>query len=403
MSLRLGVRALLAIAVAFAWPAAAQDLKARVDREIDRAIAQRRIVGAVVIIARDGQVVFHRAAGFADRETRLPALENTIFRLASMSKPVVSAAAMALVERGQMKLDDPVTKWLPDFRPKLADGSAPEIAIGQLLTHTAGLSYGFLQPANGSYHKDHVSDGLDQPGLSMDEELKRITEAGLAYEPGTKWGYSIAIDVLGAAIAKCTGASLPDAVRRLITGPLAMADTGFAVVDRQRLAAPYVDGKPEPKRMSGDQLEPFAGFAGVHFVPRRVFDKSSFASGGGGLLGTAGDYLSFLEAIRTGSRILKPATTEMMLSDHIGAKGLRSAPGWGFGLGGAVLLDAKAGKTPQSPGTWAWSGIYGTTFFIDPERKLSVVALTNTTLEGLLGAFPRAIRDAIYGSHVDRK
>jgi CubicO group peptidase (beta-lactamase class C family) len=399
MRLRRVLGALLAIFVAFAWPAAAHDLKTRVDRQIDRALAEHRIVGTVIVIAHDGKIVFHRAAGFADRESNQPAAENTLFRLASMSKPVVSAAAMALVERGQMKLDDPVTRWLPEFRPKTANGEAPDISIGQLLTHTAGLSYGFLQPADGSYRKANVSDGLDQPGLAMDQELQRIATAGLAFEPGTKWAYSVAIDVLGAAIAKCAGVSLPEALRQLITGPLGAGDIGFTVSDRQRLAVPYVDGKPAPTRMADDQLVPFASLAGVHFTPSRVFDPASYPSGGAGLVGTADDYLRFLEAIRTGSTILKPATTAMMLGDQIGTKGLQSRPGWGFGLGAAVLADPAVAKTPQSAGTWAWSGIYGTTFFVDPGRKLSVVALTNTAFEGLRGAFPTDIRDAIYSQH----
>jgi CubicO group peptidase (beta-lactamase class C family) len=275
----------------------AGDLKQRVDAAMDRAIAEHRIVGAVVDVLRDGEPVYRRAAGYADRETGEPMREDTIFRIASLSKPLVSAAALALVEQGRLNLADPVTKWLPEFRPRMADGTTPIITIHHLLTHTAGLTYGFLQPPEGSYHLAGVSDGLDRSGLGLDEELRRIAAAGLAYEPGTRWGYSIAIDVLGAVIAKASGEPLPDTVRRLITVPLGMSDSGFAVSDVHRLAAPYANEKPEPVRMADPQLVRFRGEAFVRFSPSRALDATAFPSGGAGMVGTAGEFVRFVEAI----------------------------------------------------------------------------------------------------------
>src|SRR5215213_2729401 len=140
-----------ATALASAFPA--------IDSAIDRALAENRIVGAVVLVARDGEIVYRRAAGLADRERAIPMREDAVFRLASLTKPLVTAAALRMVEFGRIALADPVTKYLPDFRPALPSGEIPAITLRHLLTHTAGLSYGFMQPPDGSYHRAGVSDG----------------------------------------------------------------------------------------------------------------------------------------------------------------------------------------------------------------------------------------------------
>jgi CubicO group peptidase (beta-lactamase class C family) len=379
--------------------ARADGLSRRLDDAIERALTQKRIVGAVVIVAKDGKIVYRRAAGYLDREARTPMPVDALFRLASLSKPIVTAAALALVETGVLHLDDPVVRWLPSFRPKLADGSSPIITIRELLTHTAGLSYGFLEPAEGPYHRAGVSDGMDQPGLPMDDELRRIGAAGLRYSPGEDWGYSVAIDVLGALMSKASNQQLPGLVRRLVTGPLALADTGFSVVDARRLAIPYVDGKPEPVKMADPDIVPFARLAGIRMSPSRALVPASFASGGSGMIGTADDYIRFLEALRQGGgSILKPSTVNAMMTNQIGALRVTNRSGWGFGFGAAVILDPQTAASPQSPGTWTWSGVYGHNFFVDPQKNLSVVALTNTAIEGMNGSFTIDIRDAVYGN-----
>jgi CubicO group peptidase (beta-lactamase class C family) len=198
-------------------------------------------------------------------------------------------------------------------------------------------------------------------------------------------------------VARASGVTLPKAVERLVTRPVGMPDTGFSVRERARLAVPYADGKPEPVRMGESQVVPYAGFA-VRFVPGRVFDARSFPSGGAGMVGTAGDFLKFLEAIRKGGApVVKPETATQMLTNQIGPLE-SSAPGWGFGFGGAVLVDPAKTHTPQSAGTWQWGGAYGHCWFVDPQRKLSVVALTNTAFEGMSGAFPTDLVGAVYGS-----
>ncbi|WP_271608055.1 serine hydrolase domain-containing protein [Bradyrhizobium sp. CCBAU 11434] len=372
--------------------------KARLDRVIDRAIAARRIVGSVVLVMRDGDFVYRRAAGFADREAASPMREDAMFRLASLSKPIVSAAAMTLVERGVLDPQDPVTKWLPDFRPQTADGRIPEITIHHLLTHTAGLSYGFLQPPDSPYQRAGISDGLDRSDITLDEEIRRIAAAPLLYQPGTRWGYSLATDVLGAVIAKATGEPLPDAVRRLVTTPLAMRDTTFVVEDGARLAVPYVDGKPEPARMADPHLVPFRGPGIIHASPSRALDHQAFPSGGAGLVSTAGDYARLAEALRLGGApVLKASTVQRMTTSRIGELTPTGLPAWGFGYGAFVLKDSALAKSPQGAGTWTFNCAYGQSFFVDPVARLTVIAFTNTGLEGGFGAFPVEIRDAVYG------
>lgn len=391
--------AITGAAVLLALPAAAAELNQRLDAAIDKAIAEQRIVGTVVLVARDGQVIYRRAAGFTDREARVPMREDTIFRLASVSKPLVSATVMKLVEEGRLKLDDKVTDFLPDFRPKLADGTAPPITVGQLLNHTSGLSYSFFEPAGSAYKTLDVSDGMDlRPGLTLDGDLKLLSRTTLAFPPGKGWHYSLAIDVLGAVVEKATGEPLPRAVADRVTTPLGLKDTGFTVSDPARLGAAYADGKPAPLRMTDNNLVPFAGNA-VRFAPSRALDPTAFPSGGAGMVGTAGDILRFLETIRTGGApILKPETVKTMMKDQVGQQAQTQGPGWGFGYGWAVLDDPTGTKTPQAAGTIQWGGAYGHNWFVDPQARLTVVAFTNTAFEGMAGAYTIAVRDAVYGA-----
>lgn len=376
-------------------------LRARLEQVVDRGIADARLVGAVVLVARDGAIVHRHAAGLADREAGRAMREDAIFRLASVSKPFVTAAAMRLVERGVIALDQPVSRWLPTFKPALQDGSRPAITLHQLLTHTSGLSYRFLEPSGSAYHRLEVSDGLDQPGLAMEENLRRLAQAPLAFAPGTAWRYSLGIDVTGAVLEAATGKTLATIVRDEVTGPLGLVDAGFAVADRSRLAAPYADGPRGPVRMEGTvavPLPPQAGEGEVRFTPERLFDPRSFLSGGAGMVGTAADVLTLLEAIRTGGApILSPATVAMMMRDQVGPQAETQGPGWGFGYGWAVLDDPAPTGTPQAAGTLQWGGAYGHSWFVDPVNRLTVVALTDTAFEGMAGPFVTELRDAVYG------
>jgi CubicO group peptidase (beta-lactamase class C family) len=377
-------------------------LRTDLDTLITRALSENRIVGTVVFVAHDGDVVYQHAAGFADREAATGMRVDTLFRLASVTKPLVCAAAMTLVESDQLSLESPVTQWVPDFQPTLPSGESPQITIRHLLTHTAGLDYRFQQPADGPYARASVSDGFDQPGLSLQENIRRIASVPLVNSPGIAWRYSVATDVLGAVMEKAAGQSLPQIVTENVTRPFEMTDTSFIVGDVSRLAVPYVDGTPRPERMVDGEVVPvpYTPGPGIIFTPSRAFDSTSFPSGGGGMSGSAPDLLRFFEGIRRGGRpILSGASAAQMMRNQnasLPGNAQGPGPGWGFGFGGSVLVDPAAAATPQSRGTWQWGGVYGHTWFVDPERHLTVIALTNTALEGLMGRFPIELRDTVY-------
>jgi CubicO group peptidase (beta-lactamase class C family) len=373
-------------------------LAGRLDAAFDRALAEQRLVGGIVLVAEDGRPAYARAAGLADRRTGRAMTEDTIFRMASLTKPIVTAAALALIEDGIIGLEDPVTRWLPDFQP-LYEGKAPAITIRQLLTHTAGLSYGFMQPDDGPYLRLRVSDGMDQPGLSFGAQLGRVVEAGLIYPPGAAWLYSVGMDVLGAVIEQATGKSLPQVVAERVAARLKMADTGFTVTDPGRLAVPYADGSP-PVEMGETCTVPFAELSGIRFAPGRAFDAGSFPSGGAGMVGTAPEFLSFLEAIRTGGGgVVSAESARQMMTSQTGDLAIvTNGPGWGFGFGGAVLLDPALANSAHSKGVWQWGGVYGHSWFVDPARALSVVIMTNTAIEGMNGTFTTDVAAAVQGA-----
>ena len=296
-----------------------------IDAVIDEALGAGRVVGAVVLVQHHGEPRYARAAGHADREAGTHITLDTVFRWASLTKPVVAATALALIERDRLNLDDPVTLFLPDFQPRLPNGSAPTITVRHLLTHTAGLTYPSLAPDD-PYLAAGVSQGLDQPGMSMQENLRRLASAPLYFPPGSAWRYSLATDVLGAIIAVVNGTSLADAVATYVTDPLRMVDSAFVVREPARLAIPYADGNPRAVRMS----EPHR-VGEIVFSPARAFDQRSFQSGGGGMVGTAGDFLTFLETLRTGGApILTPETVELASRNQVGSLREQDDPGWGF-------------------------------------------------------------------------
>jgi len=364
-------------------------LAARIDAVIDAAVAESRIVGAVVMVAKDGAIAYARAAGHADREAGIPTSEDTIFRLASVTKPMVAATALAFVDDGVIGVDDPVTRFLPDFRPKLADGSTPVITVRHLLTHTSGLIYGYDAAAG-------ICEGLAGPSLSMAENLARIAAQPLAFAPGSAFRYSVAIDVLGGLLEQAAGASLPELVAAKVTQPLGLADTEFYPSKADRLSAAYGDGADGAVRMD-DPHTVGNPESNVTFSPSRAFDRAVFASGGAGMVGSAPDFLRFLEAVRQGGTpILSTKSVALLTTNAIGDFDTGVA-GRGFSLGWSIHHHPEASGAPFSPGTWQWGGVYGHSWFVDPVRALSVVSFSNTALAGVGGPYPDAIRDAVYG------
>jgi CubicO group peptidase (beta-lactamase class C family) len=373
-------------------------LAGQLDAVFSEALRARRVVGAVALVAQHGRLLYRRAHGYAERETQRPMLETTLFRLASVSKPYVAAAALRLIASDVLRLDDPVARWLPAFRPRLADGSEPTITIHHLLTHTAGLSYGLLEEPGSPFHALAISDGIDRVDFDLAENLRRLSLAPLAYAPGAGWRYSLALDVLGGVLEAATGSSLPDAVNTLVCVPLALRETGFATPDHTRFAVPYANAEPEPV-LIGEQMSvplPEGHGVAVRFSPSRVFDGSAYPSGGAGMYGCADDVLTLLEALRADDAFLPEPLAAAARADHTGSGAETRGPGWGFSYLGAFLADPAAAASPQSAGTLQWGGVYGHSWFIDSARGLSVVLLTNTAYEGMSGALTLAVRDTVY-------
>lgn len=381
-------------------PSVAEPRLAALDAVLAAAHVRQQVVGAVVLVCEHGRLRHVSATGWADREQQRPMQADTLFRLASVSKPIVTAAAMRLVAQGRLALDQPTTDWLPDFRPALADGSRPAITLRQLLSHSAGLGYRFLEAdAQGPHARAGVSDGMDDSPVSLQENLRRIAQVPLLFMPGQAWRYSLGVDVAGAVLEAATGQPLAQLVREQVTAPLAMHDTGFHTDNPARLATPYVSDTPQPHRLGeGEVVAPFDGTVGIRYSLARAADRAAFASAGGGMVGSAGDVMRLLEALRGDAHRdwLPAASVAEMARAQVGEHGPEDAPGWGFGLGFAVLRDAAPGATPQAPGSWRWGGAYGHSWFVDRARGLSVVALTNTLYEGMHGAFVDQLRDAVY-------
>ena len=368
------------------------DLTARLDRTVDDAIASNRIVGSVTLVARKGELVYARAAGHFDREAGLPMRRDAIFRLASVTKPIVAATALAMIERNLIGLNDPVADYLPYFKTRLADGRDARPSVRHLLTHTSGLI--------SDYAADPlINTGLPDTDFSFEENFSRVARLPLSFEPGAAWQYGISIDVLGAVVAAVHGATLGEAVQHYVTGPLGMTDTGFVVGDRSRLAVPYADGAPGLRRMGDPEtvLEPDGGT--TSFSPARCFNPKAFQSGGAGMLGSADDLLKFFDTLRVGGGpILRPETVEMATMNQIGELPREAKDaGQRFGFLGAVLDDPAAANSPQARGSFRWGGIYGHDWSVDPENGFTIVSMTNTAVEGCIGLYPKQVRDAVYG------
>ena len=373
-------------------------LATRLDAILNEAVP-RHIAGAVVIVARNGQILYRKAHGFADREAGRPMEITTVFRLASVTKPLVAVAALRLIDQGRLSLDDPVNRWLPGFTPALPDGRRPVITIRHLLTHTAGLNYPFLEPQDGPYHRLGVGDGLEDNGITLNENIRRIAQSPLLAEPGNQWQYSVAIDVLGAVIEQVIGQPLPAAMEQLVTGPLGMQATRFTATRRETLAAAYADGSPQPVRMAARQVVPFGGST-VVFSPGRVFNPEAFPSGGAGMAGTATDFYRFLETLRTGGApLLQPASTRALFTNAVGklyepARG----KGWGWSLMAALVEDPQPTGSPMRPGSVEWGGAYGHNWWLDPQAGLCGIIFTNTAFAGMSGPFPDLIKKTVYAS-----
>ena len=339
--------------------------------------------GAVTLIARRGEIVHYEAHGFVDGAKTKPMPKTALFRLASMTKPIVSVAGVMMLERGMMSLHDPIAKWLPELKDvkvetrTMKDGReviedvAPirPVLVHDVFRHTAGFVY------SGSTKSPRIKDMYEKANIearenpiSGDDMLKALGQIPLAHQPGTVWEYSIAVDVLGLLLERVAKKPLDVILKDMLLDPLGMTDTSFRLPPEK--AARVADWQP------GDALAgPMGPSYAMHFDPA----VKSYFRGGAGLVGTAEDYFKFAQMVANGGeangrRYLSRKFVEFMLSNHTlgmgGSTIATTGPGYGFGLGWATRLDEGMGTVPGSKGDAMWAGAWGTSFWIDPKEGL---------------------------------
>jgi CubicO group peptidase (beta-lactamase class C family) len=360
----------------------------RISDVMKQQIAKGAFPGAVMLIARDGKIASFDAYGYLDGKKTKPMPKDAIFRIASMSKPIVTAAAMMMLEQGKFNLNDPISMYLPEFKnmkvevqKKDAEGktsyeivpAARPILIQDLMRHTSGFTYGAFGARSKNIAKAYNdADLMGAKGdLTSDEFVKRLAQIPLAFQPGTRFEYSMSIDVLGVLLERVAGKGLDKILQEMILTPLKMKDTAFYVPPEKaaRLADAY-DSDPQK-----------AGLFAMIRVQDNPAGKRYFAAGSG-LASTTEDYFRFAQMILNrgtldGKRLLSKKTVQWMLSDHLMGMGDNSfvlkavtGPGYGFGLGFAVRLHEGYTWAPGTKGDAMWAGILGTVFTIDPKEKI---------------------------------
>lgn len=349
----------------------------RLTQVFEREIASGKAPGASMMIARHGRVGFMQTLG-ALKPGGAPVAADSIFRIYSMTKPIVTVAAMTLVEEGRLTITDPVAKYIPAFADvkvgvpngEKLDLVAPSRAmtVQDLMRHTSGLTYGFTGAS--PVQKMLAETRFGSPDKSMAEHVEILAGLPLMHQPGDVWEYSVSTDVLGRIVEVITGKPLGETLHERIFAPLAMDDTAFYIPPEK------LDRQAEP--MSADVYRAMGLATHATTAP----PKCEF--GGGGLVSTIGDYARFVAMVSGGgmldsSRILGPRTIAFMASDHLGAHVVKShsllSPGHGFGLGFAVRTDAGLAPTAGSVGEYFWGGIAGTAFWISPKDSLFAILM----------------------------
>ena len=374
---------------------------ARLGEALRGEVASGRVPGAVALVARRGKLAWFECMGVRDPASGAPMMKDTIFRIYSMTKPIVSVAAMMLWEEGRFFLNDPIAKYLPDLaHPKVAVDKGGrielvpahrDIHIQDLLRHTSGLTYEFR--GNAPVQKMYMDAKTARRSQTNADQVATLGELPLMHQPGTVWEYSRSTDVIGRLIEVLSGTSLGAFLTERILAPLGMVDTAFQLPERdhQRLAEAF------PKN-------PETGEA-VQLLD--VKSPVTFESGGGGLVSTAMDYARFLQMMLNwgtldGTRYLSRKTIELMTADHLGPITGASdllLPGYGFGLGFAVRLYPGIAQIPGSVGQYFWGGLAGTTFWVDPAEQLFAVMLIQAP--GQREYYRILFRDMVYAAIAD--
>lgn len=328
--------------------------------------------GAIMVVVRDGKIAWQRVLGQRDKAKNEPMRPDSLFRLYSMTKPIVSVATMMLVEQGRLQIDDPVSRFIPEFADAMvgiekpgADGKpalelvapARPMTVQDLLRHTSGLIYGTR--GESLVNKAYVEARIGDRAVGNEELARRVAKLPLRFSPGTRWEYGVSTDILGRVVEVVTGTTLGAALEQMIFKPLGMVDTAFVLPAEKldRAAQPAASHKDRPMTPRFD--------VGV---------KAAYESGGGGLIGSTDDYLRFMTMLANGgalkgTRLLGAQTLEFMTADHTGTVPGRPA-GLGFGLGFEVRKSTGFAALPGSEGEYGWAGNAGTLFWIDPKRRL---------------------------------
>ncbi len=350
--------------------------------------------GITTLLARRGRMVHFEHTGVRDKATQAPLDASTIFRIYSMTKPIVCTALMTLYEEARFQLFEPVAKYLPAFanvkvwngegRP-LADPVRP-ILIRDLFTHTSGLTYNFLEdtPVSAMYQEAGL---FSKPESSLESIVDELARLPLAFQPGTRWHYSMSIDVLAHLIQVLSGRPLQDFLKERIFAPLGMGDTGFSVPEqnRGRIAAMYGRADIALHRFSEAMNAPLGPIDVSKTYP--ADNTTTWARGGSGLFSTAADYLRFAQMLLNrghldGERIISPAIADLMHTNHLPASllpltiGIIAFPGYGFGLGSRVLMSPAESCLPGSVGEFGWAGAANTYYWVDPKTELVGIFMT---------------------------
>lgn len=356
----------------------------KIDHLTRRYIDEGKLPGTITMVARKGKVVHLSCQGKMDIEADKDMEDDTIFRIYSMSKPITSTALMMLYEDGRFQLDCPVSYYIPGFKhlkvhsPQGLVDTEREMTIRDLLTHTSGLTYGFMNatPVDAIYRERAVEQSKD-----LEEMVAKLADIPLLFSPGTRWSYSVATDVCGYLVEKISDTPFDEFLAEQIFEPLEMEDTGFVVPEDKvhRLAANYERTEDDGMRL-------------IDSPENSIYLKKRILSGGGGLVSTVQDYNRFAQMLLGGGeydgvRILGRKTVELMTSNHLPGNGDLTSMGQavfsetpydgiGFGLGFSVMLDPPTAQILGTPGEFAWGGAASTYFFVDPAEELVVVLLT---------------------------
>ncbi|MDT8398440.1 MAG: serine hydrolase domain-containing protein [Pseudomonadales bacterium] len=359
---------------------------ARLDPILQSYIDDQRLAGSVALVLRDGRIVYSSAKGMSNIEAGLPMREDSIFRIASQTKAIVSTGIMMLHERGDLQISDPLSRYFPEWakvqvaQPK-ADGGydlvpiSRPITLRDLLTHTSGIGYGLGGVALDAWQQAGIAGWyFANKNEPIGTTVARMAALPMQAQPGEQWIYGYNLDILGAVIEKVSGQSLADFLQQEIFTPLGMRDTHFYLPPEKagRLAVVYT-----PK--TGGGIERIRETGGMQSQGMYVEGPRRSYSGGAGLLSTAGDYARFLQMTLNGGefngkRLLSPKTIELMTSNHL--RDIPFQPGTGFGLGFSIAMDLGARGTLGSVGEYGWGGAYHSTYWVDPVEKLVVVYLS---------------------------